>query len=311
MNAGSGDRSVAVMNIIVGIDGRDQKTDALALGTDLARLGGGRLLVTYVYPWSPSSVRLGAAYARTLREDAEQLLRDATQDLDGVDAETRAVPDLSTPRALHHLAEEEHADLIVVGSPHRGPVGRTLLGSTGERVMHGSPVPVAIAPRGYAPSGTAKRIGVAYDGSPEARNALSWASKLAAGIGATVTVLEVYEPVPVVTGYPGAGYPYDELDRTMREESRRELDEAVASLPAEVEPSGVMLNVPVAHALAEAANDLDLLVMGSRGYGPQRAVMLGGVAHALSHTSPCPVIVLPRGAAVDDEAIAEHAAAEA
>ena len=305
-------RSVADMKIIVGIDAREQQADALALGADLARIAGGRLLVTYVYPWSRAATRLGAPYALTVQEDAEELLKQATAGLEGVEFERRAVAEPSAARGLHGLAEEEQADLIVIGSPHRGPVGRTLVGGNGERIMHGSRVPVAVAPRGYAQGGVPKRIGVGYDGSDEAKHALSWAARLAQTVGGTVKILEVYVPVPVMGGYPGvATYPYDELDRTMREECQAELVQAIAALPDDVRPSGEMLHVPVADSLAAAAKDLDLLVIGSRGYGPHRAVLLGGVAHSLSHTSPCPLIVLPRSVGGPESEPTEPASAAA
>ena len=295
------------MNVIVGIDGHPQKADAIALGADLARLGGGRLIVATVYTWSPYAVRLGNAYAVTVTDDAEELLTEATSALEPGSFETRAVGAMSAPRALHDLAEEEHADLIVIGSPHHGPVGRTLLGSTSQRVIEGAPVPVAIAPHGYAGHEAPKRIGVGYDASPEAREALAWATRTAGSLGATITVFYVHEPLNLVA-YPGAANPHDDLDRTMREESQAALDEAVAGLPDELSPSGVLLEAPVAHALADAAEAVDLLVIGSRGYGPRRAVLMGSAAHGLSHRAPCPLIVLPRSAAAGESERGEAAA---
>src|ERR687885_718966 len=76
-------------------------------------------------------------------------------------------PGLAPGRALHELAERESAALLVLGSSHRSAVGRVLAGTTAERLLHGSPCPVAVAPRGFATSeahGFAT-IGVAYDGS--------------------------------------------------------------------------------------------------------------------------------------------------
>lgn len=305
--------SVAGMNIIVGINEREQHQDALALGQDLARLGDGRLLVAHVYPWSRWSEGLGSVYARMLREDAEALVESATRTVEGVAFETRVLAGGSAPRLLHHLAREEDADLLVIGSSHRGLIGRTLVGSTGDRILHGSPCPVAVAPRGRRSTGQApSRIAVAYDASREARAALAWATELAEDTGATVSVLDVYRPLSVGVGYPGAAYGYDELDRSMRAECRHDIESAVAALPEETAGSGEMLEGPVASTLAEAAAGYDLLVMGSRGYGPHGAILLGGVAHRLAQIAPCPLIVLPRSATEDeDEAFTDHAAAGA
>ena len=51
--------------------------------------------------------------------------------------------------------------------------------------------------------------------------------------------------------------------------------------------------------LAYAGNDLDLLVTGSRNYGPVRRLMLGSTSTRLVHEAPCPVLVLTRGAEAD------------
>ena len=289
------------MKIIVGIDGHEQRHDALALGAELARIDEGQLVVAHVYPWTRWSEGLGNAYELTVREDAQELLAESTRELEGVTAETRAIADRSAPRALHKLAEEIGADLIVVGSSHHGPIGRTLLGSTTQRVLHGAPCPVAVAPRGMKrDADTPRRIAVGYDGSAEAGAALEWTASLAKRLGAGVTVLDVYQPVLVGLGYPGAAIPYDELDRSMREETQKELDGAVASLPPEVQVTGRLLEGPTARSLADAAEDHDLLVVGSRGYGPHGAVLLGSVAGGLAHLAPCPLVVLPRSAVEAD-----------
>ena len=49
-------------------------------------------------------------------------------------------------------------------------------------------------------------------------------------------------------------------------------------------------------ALAEAASDLDLLVLGSRGYGPVKGTLLGSVSARVMAAAACPVMVIPRGA---------------
>jgi nucleotide-binding universal stress UspA family protein len=283
------------MKVLVGIDGSEQQADALALGAQLAQADHGRLTIAYAYGWSRWSVRLGAAFHKTLQDDAEALVRDAQATVEGVPSSTRAIADPSAARALHRLAEEEGADVIVVGSSHRSVVGRTLLGSLGDRVITGAPCPVAVAPRGYADRDGIGTIGVAYDASPEAHVALDWAGELARATGASVRVLTVFEPV-IPTSYVG-GVPYDiqEIEKPLREECRRHLDEAVAALPAGVTGTGEMLSGGPGHTLAEAAGFTDLLVVGSRAYGPLRTVLLGSVSRAVVHHAPCPIVVTPRG----------------
>lgn len=298
------------MNVLVGIDGSEQQRDAIALGEQLARVEGGRMTIAYAYPWSPSSVHLGSAYSKTIRDDAEELLSKASRLATRVPSRARAVADPSPPRALHRLAEAERPDIVVVGSSHRGPFGRALLGSVGDRVIHGAPCPVAVAPRGFAEAATETRqLGVAYDGSPEARDALAWTSRFAQAAGAAVTVFTVFEPAAPPPGSTGAPPDSSQLEETLRRAWQQQLDEAVATMPAHVEATGVMLNGAPAPALATAASDVDLVVVGSRGYGPIRTTLLGSVSRSLVHHSPRPVIVVPRGAAAtSDDAYGEASA---
>ena len=118
-------------------------------------------------------------------------LREAGYDADCV---TRGF--VSAGHLLQTVAEDEAVDLIVVGSTRTGRMGRVLPGSTAERLLHGAPCPVAVAPVGYrdAVDHPLRRIGVAFDGSDEARAALRAGVVLAASSGAqldVVTVLDV------------------------------------------------------------------------------------------------------------------------
>ena len=83
------------------------------------------------------------------------------------------VADGSPGRALHNAAASHDGDLIVVGSAHRGRVGRVLAGDVTAGTLHGAPCPVLVAPRGHSASAReARTIGVGVDGSRESRAAL-------------------------------------------------------------------------------------------------------------------------------------------
>ena len=87
--------------------------------------------------------------------------------------------------------------------------------------------------------------------------------------------------------------------KEVEERQRADLDRCVAELPDDVTAEGVFLGGRPGHELADQSQSLDLMVVGSRGYGPLRAVLLGGVSHTLVRSAACPVIVLPRGARTD------------
>ena len=80
-----------------------------------------------------------------------------------------------------------------------------------------------------------------------------------------------------------------------RIEAEQALDDAIAAVAATVPVERDVLFQDPADGLAAASGQLDLLIMGSRAYGPMRAVMLGGVSRRVITRAACPVLVLPRG----------------
>jgi nucleotide-binding universal stress UspA family protein len=167
--------------IVIGFDGTDSGEDAIALGLVLARATRTIPLVAVVHLQEyPIGVgRVDAEWVAFMHEQAEQLLGRARR-LVGEDAgaEFREVAAPSESRGLHDLAEQEQAELVVVGSSHRGPIGRTYPGSTGDRLLHGSACPVAVAPRGLrdSPPERLGRIAVAYLDTPTPATPWTWRS---------------------------------------------------------------------------------------------------------------------------------------
>jgi nucleotide-binding universal stress UspA family protein len=107
-------------------------------------------------------------------------------------------------RVLHDLAEREEASLIVFGSSRRGHVGRVLPSAVTDRLLHGAPCPVAVAPRGFSfadADGGPRLVGVAFTDTPDGRAALARACILAARARGLVRVLTVTEPLePLMSG---------------------------------------------------------------------------------------------------------------
>ena len=87
-----------------------------------------------------------------------------------------------------------------------------------------------------------------------------------------------------------------------------QLGEAGAACGDGSEASGRLLDGDAASEFAAASAALDLLVLGSRGYGPVRSVLLGSVSRALARSAACPVVVVPRGAAPQPEPARDRAA---
>jgi nucleotide-binding universal stress UspA family protein len=283
-----------VSEILVGVDGTAGAQDAMAFAKQLGRLTGARLRVATAFPYDDTPSRASNGdYRRALLEHAESVLAG----IDAGDAPRHAVADVSPAHALHRLAAEHGVSLIVVGSTHRGAAGRVMPGSTGERLLHGSPCPVAIVPQGYgATEPLLRTIGIAYDGSEESEAALASACALARRVGATMRVIRIFDSsqvgTPALMTVPG----YVSVHKELEQMQRRQLGERVASQPMDVAVETVFYAGSPNRELATQSESVDLMVMGSRGYGPLHAVLLGGVTHAVVRRAACPVIVMPRGA---------------
>jgi nucleotide-binding universal stress UspA family protein len=184
--------------------------------------------------------------------------------------------------------------VLVVGSSHRGRLGRVLPGGVGERLLHAAPCAVAIAPRGY--TGTAdgiRRIGVAFADTPESQDALDAAATMATLGHGRLSAYTVFEPPRMGPGgaTPGWVPPADYDATTWMVNAEDELRERI---PAGVDADVKVLEGDAAELLAAASEGLDVLLCGSRGYGPLRTVLLGSVSARLAHTAACPLLVLPR-----------------
>lgn len=280
------------MRLLVAFDGSDGGRDALELAQVLAgpEQDASALVVT-VLPTGP----LPMEYALLPEEEAaeaEPLLEEARETLSGIDVETHVYGGGSPARILTKLAEQEDFDTIVVGSPHRGALGRVLLGSVATSLLNGAPTDVAVAPKGYAQD-EHERIGeiaVGYDGAPEARIALRRAENMAKRSNARIKLLTVVRP-PVVAPVmvPGAYAPESPP------EPDQVIHEGLASVDSSLAAEPMRLDGDPAMELRRACErGVDLLVLGSRGYGPLARVLVGSVSRKVIEDAPCPVLAVRR-----------------
>jgi nucleotide-binding universal stress UspA family protein len=300
--------------ILVGYLATEQGADARALGVDLAVLCGAELLLVTVVPavWLEhpgEQTGLAVVHSGT-RERAALALKEAAAELAEVPGpggvERRLEASRSPARGLHDTALSEQADLVVVGSSHHGPLGRVLLGSVGERLLAGAPCAVVVAPRGFAAREPRQLrvIAVAFDGSPEAQVALGTGHELAARAGARLRVLMVIEPPAAIPGQfvplPGLEplVTLERADALQRQElaAQSALHSALQTLgDAVVVEQQVLFGTDPATAILDMARaDVDLVVLGSRAYGPVRRALVGGVSGAVIRHASCPVLITPR-----------------
>jgi nucleotide-binding universal stress UspA family protein len=288
-----------VSKIIVGVDESERSKDAVALAGLLARGTGAELVLVCAYPYDDVPSRAAnATYRQYLREDAEAAIARAMEGIDELpQVRTRPIPEVSPAKGIQAVAAEERASLIVIGSSSRGAAGRVFAGTLAERLLHGAPCPVAVAPRDFHAHGPGdiSTITVGYDGSAEAKAALVGARTIARVRGARLRLVEVLDATWLGTPALMQGEGYDMMPDDLQEHARRSLDETAAALAGDVPVEPVVAVGAPEQVLAEQSQSSDLVVVGSRGYGPHRAVLLGSVSGRLVREASCPVLVLPRG----------------
>ena len=147
-------------------------------------------------------------------------------------------------------------------------------------------------------------IVVGIDGSANARRALAVAAAEARARGARLRVITTWMvplfegmPMPIVGGFPvDYGRPYEEICAAVESSSRelveREVAEVLGADPGiEIEP--LALEGAPATVLIDASREADLLVVGSRGRGGFKGLLLGSVSQQCVHHAACPVLVVP------------------
>ena len=273
-------------NVLVGVDGSSFGRDAVELAKRLLDDGGHLTLVNVRHGGVPLYAVVTPDLEDEDRAAADKLLREEGERA-GVEVELVAALGGSPAGTLHELADERGADLLVVGSSHRSVLGRVMLGDDARRALNGAPCSVAIAAKAYAlQPKPLLRIGVGYNDSPESRAALQEARAIAAAPGAEVLALEVLSiPTYAYTGVVPATVG-DEIDDVLKQAGER-----MAALEG---VEGRAVYGLTGEELAVFSGELDLLVVGSRGYGPLKRLVLGSTSDYLERHARCSLLVLPR-----------------
>jgi nucleotide-binding universal stress UspA family protein len=289
--------------IIAAVDGEPGGRDAAALANALAAQTDADLLLAAVYPEPllPFPLSLGRDGPR-LGDEANRMLQDARRE-HAPQSRTCAIPDISAARALRHLAEREHADLLVLGSSHRAPEHHARGGRTARQTLHDAPCAVAIAASGLAQTPRLARIVTGYDGSPESSAALQLAAQIATRAGATLEAIAVADetlpPMVAPVGAAGVLTHWDEIVELKRQRAQRLAREAETACAACDGATGTHRVGDPAVELANAAQGADLLVLGSRHWGRLERIALGSTGEELLHEAPCSLLFVPRPAEVE------------
>ncbi|MER7205995.1 MULTISPECIES: universal stress protein [Streptosporangium] len=288
-----------IEHILAGFVPGGRGQDGLTLAVLLARRAGARLTVAHVHvpTWpTPGPGKIDAEWRAYVAAQAQTVLEQARELLAGV----RDVPvdfvshgHRGSGRGLVQLAGRLEADAVVIGPAPGGGKGRIRVGSTADQLLHTSPVPVALAPRGYAESHppALRRLTVAYRRDPASDEAVRQAFELAGRMDVPLRLVTL-----VLGGGRRGGVEAEMLGR-IREKVTADLDEIVRGhddVRVDVE---VLEGRDVAAALAGTDCEGAMLICASSETGPLRRVFPGDVSLKIIRSAPCPVMMVPRSPA--------------
>jgi nucleotide-binding universal stress UspA family protein len=295
------------MTILVGYPINRRAKAVLSMAGVLARSSGEQLVVCTIMPapWMPGLSRADQGYRSYIDDSANAALAQARADLSPDVAATFTTVDArSAPTGLVEAAKQHEANIIAVGSSDAGQFGYITLSSVADRLLHSSPLPVAVAPRGFrAQGGKVARVTVAYTGGEQSDLLLRAAAVMARRFGAALRLASfAVQPAPPVTARFRAESAdvVAEWKANIQAAARRVLDGDSASNQPDVEGSNVV--VGQGNDWDDALNDVDwqdgdLLVIGSSESGPVARVFLGSRAAKIIRHTPVPVVMVPRDTA--------------
>lgn len=296
--------------VVVGVDGSEMSREVLAQALVAAARRGADLQVVssvavelYYLGGAPLAVPdLGDV--RGEAHDRVRALLDEVRTDAGVSA-VPGVPDVGValvvsaqPAARELVDRSGDAELLVVGSRGRGAARSALLGSVALHCVTHAACPVVVVRPGPEAADRPARVVAGVDGSAGSREALVAALEEAARLGATVEAVSSYQFTDHWTDLGSVVVPSEEVIRTRLDEVVREqVDAALAEVDrrGDAPVPGIRVEIaegPPGEVLVRRARGADLLVVGSRGRGAFRALLLGSIAlHCVMH-APCPVMVV-------------------
>ena len=234
-------------------------------------------------------------YQQMLVHRGEQWVAKAVAALaeDGVSAGSEVIVGESFAESLIKFAEEKSSDLIVVGGARDGFFGGHTIGPVTGALLHSSPIPVALAPRGYAedPDEAIVAVTAAVPTRPGDDNPLPFAITLASAAGLGIRMLSLVSAENLAEA--GSAKEVREFQRAAAEENLAVAARALPDAP-EIE-SLVADGMTLESALKKLKwEDGDLLVVGSSRFAAPRRLFLGSTAARILAGVDVPVIVVPR-----------------
>ena len=292
-----------MQTVLVPLDGSDLAELALPHAVALVRRLGGRIVLARVPETLVVPVMSGGIWvtreveSHEAQEVAEAYLAEiaAREALAGLDVET-LTPHHPVAHGLLEAIHHSAAGLVVMTTHGHSGLGRWLLGSVADKLVHASPVPVYVVRSSESPAPPAfGRVLVPLDGSELAEAALEDAAALAQVAGSELRLVRVPTLPGYATAIPETAGWIPDLLREAALEAETYLTGIAARLEAEGLRVAADVEMIVAGSVADALLDyaersrVDLIVMSTHGRTGVGRWLFGSVADRVLQASPVPV----------------------
>lgn len=233
------------------------------------------------------------------RAAAEELAHDVLRAAGGPAGELPATAVAVQGRATEVLTRaSEHAELVVVGARSAGALSRGILGSVSASLLHHAHCPVVVVPEPHDEPTATRRVVAGVDHSPSSVHALGWAAEEAERRSWPLVPVFVREPAGRGSGSSGEAIDLAPLDASERAALTAAAQQHHPGVTVEPE----ILSGHAAHALLDFTHPGDLVVVGARGRGGFRSLLLGSTSTAVAEHAHCPVVVIRPPHPSDDRA---------
>ena len=292
------------MTVVVGYLAGKSGAAPLNLAVGAARTLGTSLTVTTIVPkpWTtPSPARVDAEYAAWADQLSADSAREASRYLDAmphrIEVRYHSHSHRSVSGGLVEVVTELNAEVLVLGSSANGQLGQVVVGSTADRLLHSSPVAVAIAPRGYREprDGMLTRITCGYPGTPASVDVVRRTYALSKRLKVPLRVISF--AVRGRTMYPPeVGLHAEDSILAVWEQQAQTMLNALRT--DGVVGDDVELAVVSGNGWDQALDDAEwrdgeVLALGTSPRGDVARVFLGSRGTKILRHSPVPVLVLP------------------
>ncbi|WP_433062724.1 universal stress protein [Dactylosporangium sp. CS-033363] len=276
-------------SVVVGVDGSRESLQAVVWAAADASRRGRPLHIAHTFTrlpvYAPIAAQALAQLERGMHEAANAIISEASERAQAVAPGVRLTTSIQIESPAQPLLRaSERADTLVVGNRGRGGFAGLLLGSVSIELAAHASCPVVIVREADRPPGSeAGRVVIGVDGSHDADRALQFAFEQASYRGIGLTAVLAYDP-----DLPSHRDDLEDLER-------RTLAESTAGWTGkypDVDFRQDLVRGGAAERLTERSAGAELLVVGSRGRGGFRGLLLGSVSQIAIQHAACPVAVV-------------------